>query len=61
MIYTIVIIVGCLLALIGTLQVAKNPADKNYGTASRRVKNLSIIYFIVTLIMLAGFVIYIFG
>ncbi|RXT13668.1 hypothetical protein [Ammoniphilus sp. CFH 90114] len=60
MLYTIVIILGCLLALIGTLQVAKNPKDKNYGTVNRRVRNLSIIYGIVTLIMLFGFILYIY-
>ena len=60
MIYTIGIIICCLLALIGTLYVAKNPKDENYGTVNRRVKNLSIFYGISTLVMLAGFVAYLF-
>ncbi|MEW9670235.1 hypothetical protein [Ammoniphilus sp. 3BR4] len=61
MIYTIAIIIGCVLALLGTLYVAKNPEDKNYGTVNRRVKNLSIIYAIVTIILLAAFVVYIYS
>lgn len=59
-IYTLAIIAAVIAALAGTLLVAKNPADKNYGSAKRRITNLTIIYIVVAIISLLGFVLYLF-
>lgn len=61
MIFTIGIIIACILALIGTLYVAKNPEDKNYGTVTKRVRNLSLIYALSFLFILIALVVYLFG
>lgn len=61
MIFIIGVIAACILALIGTLYVAKNPEDKNYGTVNRRVKNLSLIYGVSFLLLMMGWLLYFFG
>ena len=62
MIYTIVgIVITCIISLIGTLYLAKNPVDKNYGTVNRRVKNLSIIYVISSVASIIVFFVYLFS
>lgn len=60
MIFIIGVILACILALVGTLYVAKNPEDKSYGTVNRRVKNLSLIYGISFLLLMIGWLIYFF-
>lgn len=60
MIFIVGVIIACILALIGTLYVAKNLEDKNYGTVKRRVKNLSIIYGVSFLLLLFSLVLYLF-
>lgn len=61
MIFTIGVIIACIIALIGTLYVAKNPEDKNYGTVNRRVRNLSLIYALSFLLILIALIAYLFG
>lgn len=61
MFYIVSITICCLLALFGTLSVAKNPKDNNYGKFSRRVKNLSLNYVVTAMVMLIGLIAYLFG
>jgi hypothetical protein len=57
--YTVAIIAVVLIAFVGTLLVAKNPADKNYGQTKRRLMNLTLIYVVGTAIALVGYYVYV--
>ena len=57
--YTVAIITVILIAFVGTLLVAKNPADKNYGQTKRRLINLTLIYVVSTAIAFIGYYVYI--
>lgn len=59
--YAITIGVVAFLALMGTLVVAKNPEDKNYGNSmNKRFKNLGIIYIVFTIGTVAALINFIF-